>query len=79
METAPSESGVSAASLSAATMTDDELLASIRDVVNLEQVLLTKSKAFEAAEAALEANPDVLVSRIALHFQYLFRVKRLEG
>ena len=79
METAPSESGVSAASLSAATMTDDELLASIRDVVNLEQALLTKSKAFEAAEAALEANPDVLVSRIALHFQYLFRVKRLEG
>ena len=56
-----------------------KVVAGVSDLVALESQLLARTRSYEAAERALELDPDLLNNRIVLHFQYLFQVKKLEG
>lgn len=69
----------SMAALSVASMTDDEILAALRDLVSLESELFARREAYESAETAIGTSPDLLVNRIVLHFQHVFNVARIEG
>jgi hypothetical protein len=70
------EGGGAAGGAGDSALSDDAVVAAIGDLVQLEAQLLARTRTYEAAERALELDPDVLVNRIVLHFQYLFQVRK---
>jgi len=60
-------------------MTEEQALRALRDLVELEKAVMAREDLYQNAEAVVEANPDLFVNRVVLHFRYLFGIKSMEG
>jgi hypothetical protein len=60
-------------------ISDEQALRAIRDLVELEKLMLNREDLYQNAESVVQANPDLFVNRVVLHFRYLFGVKQMEG
>jgi len=62
-----------------AEMSDEQAMRGIRDLVELEKMILARDDLYMNAETVVQDNPDLFVNRVVLHFRYLFGVKQMEG
>ena len=60
-------------------MSDEQSLRAIRDLVELEKMVLSRDDLYQNAEEVVQKNPDLFVNRVVLHFRYLFGVKQMDG
>jgi hypothetical protein len=60
-------------------MSDEQALRAVRDLVELEKLVLARDDLYQSAETVVQQNPDLFVNRVVLHFRYLFGVKQMEG
>jgi len=61
------------------SMSDEQALRAVRDLVELEKAILARDDLYKSAETVVQKNPDLFVNRVVLHFRYLFGVKNMEG
>ena len=62
-----------------ASMSDEQALRAVRDLVELEKSVMSREDLHMNAEEVVQKNPDLFVNRVVLHFRYLFGVKHMEG
>lgn len=60
-------------------LSDERILDAISDLVETERMILKSRAIHENAELFLVDKPELFVSRVVQHFQYLFQVKKVEG
>ncbi len=57
----------------------DEIVATVRELIRLENASLHHREVFAAAEEAMKSGPATMTNSVVVHFGKLFDVKRLEG
>mmetsp|Transcript_82 Transcript_82/g.123 ORF Transcript_82/g.123 Transcript_82/m.123 type:complete len:887 (-) Transcript_82:43-2703(-) len=61
------------------SLTDDQMVFAIRELVTLEQDMMRNKEVFHASEEYMKQHPELALTRCVSYFQELFSVRNLEG